>query len=165
MPSTVTSSSPSDDAARRLAASRELGVHLRELTTQSTRLAHRFAHHHDIHATDFRAMTLIYDAERTGTPLSPSALADLLGLSSGAVTYLVERLVGAGHITRDVDPADKRRAILRFADHGRTTAAAYFGPLGKHLELVMRQFDTDEIGTAVRVLETVNAAMREFDNE
>jgi len=64
---------------------------------------------HDVHAiatlADFGAMTA-------------SDLAARLGVTSGAVTGIVDRLIKAGGALRDVDPRDRRRHIIRLQRSG-----------------------------------------------
>lgn len=141
-----------------------LGEVLRDLTTESDRLAHRFAHLHDLHPTDFRALTLIHAADQRGAPLTPGRLAAQLALSSGAATYLVERLVATGHVERAADPADRRRVILTYADHGRETAAAYFVPLGRHLGEALTDVSEEDLATAHRVLSAMHESMTTYDH-
>ena len=66
--------------------------------------------------------------------LSPSELAQLLGLSSGGVTALVQRLEGAGHLVRRADPADGRRTRVSLSPALVERAARAFGPLTTELD-------------------------------
>jgi DNA-binding MarR family transcriptional regulator len=45
-------------------------------------------------------------------PATPGWLAEMTGLSTGAVTGLVDRLERAGYVTRAHDPHDRRRVIV-----------------------------------------------------
>ncbi|WP_231122519.1 MarR family transcriptional regulator [Mycobacterium colombiense] len=44
-----------------------------------------------------------------------------LRLSGSAATYLVDRLIDCGHIRRDKNPADRRKAVLRNDESGLAT--------------------------------------------
>src|SRR6476646_4089911 len=46
-------------------------------------------------------------------PVTPGRLAELTGLTTGAVTGVLDRLENAGFVAREPDPADRRRIILR----------------------------------------------------
>src|SRR5688572_31374156 len=48
--------------------------------------------------------------------LSPSALGQLLDLSSGGITALVQRLEGAGHLVRRRHPTDRRSVLVELSD-------------------------------------------------
>jgi DNA-binding MarR family transcriptional regulator len=45
-------------------------------------------------------------------PATPGWLAEMTGLSTGAVTGMVDRLERAGYATRAQDPHDRRRVIV-----------------------------------------------------
>jgi|SRR5215469_1704981 len=45
-------------------------------------------------------------------PATPGWLAEMTGLSTGAVTGVVDRLERAGYVTRAPDPHDRRRVIV-----------------------------------------------------
>lgn len=62
-------------------------------------------------AVDHKALGII---TRSG-PLTAGRLAQLTGLTPGAVTGLVDRLVRAGCVRREPDPADRRRLLVSAA--------------------------------------------------
>ena len=80
--------------------------------------------------TDFRALLHIMVAETAGRPMTSGDLSQRMGLSGGAITYLVDRLIESGHVRRDSHPEDRRKVILRYADSGLETARSFFDPLG-----------------------------------
>jgi MarR family transcriptional regulator, organic hydroperoxide resistance regulator len=144
---------------------RALVDRVRDIAVASEQIGTTFASHQDLHSTDFRALTLIYQAENSGKPLSPTRLAEALGLSHGAVTYVVDRLTASGHVWRGADPTDKRRVVLRIAGHGREVAANFFGPLGRAHSHTLAAFTADELAIALRVLSDVSTALSEFQND
>lgn len=62
-----------------------------------------------VNVTDLRCLELLADEP----DVTPSRLADLAGLTSGAVTGVLDRLEEAGFVRREPDPADRRRLIVR----------------------------------------------------
>ncbi|HEV7166904.1 MAG TPA: MarR family transcriptional regulator [Micrococcaceae bacterium] len=62
----------------------------------------------EVNATDLDAMQHLMQRG----PMSPSALAQLLGLSTAAVTVAVDRLVKVGHVTRAPHPSDRRSLLV-----------------------------------------------------
>ncbi len=133
------------------------------LALASDRLGTAFAAQHDLHTTDFRALTAIHRAERDGAPLTARQLADHLQISPGAVTYLVDRLTASGHVYRDTDPTDRRRVLLRFGDHGRDVAGAFFGPLGQTHARAMADYSDADLRVCLRFLEDVNRSLVDFN--
>lgn len=59
-------------------------------------------------ATDLQAVDLL----ASNGAATPGQLADLIGLTSGAVTGMLRRLEDAGLVRRDADPRDARRVII-----------------------------------------------------
>src|SRR6516165_10656801 len=45
--------------------------------------------------------------------MTAGELADATGLTTGAITGVIDRLEGAGFVRREEDPNDRRRVILR----------------------------------------------------
>ena len=45
-------------------------------------------------------------------------MCELLGRSTGGMTLTLDRLVGAGWVTRTPDPADRRRVVVTLSDAG-----------------------------------------------
>lgn len=137
----------------------ELPHLVRQLAVESQKVGHVFAHLHGLHPTDLDALVHVMDAELEGDPLTPGRLAERISLSSGATTAVVDRLVARGHVVRDRDPDDRRRVLLRHAEHGREVAFEFFGPLGALTAEVMDRFDERELETARRFLEGMTAAI------
>ncbi len=117
---------------------------VRSLALATEHIGLTFAADQGLHPTDFRALSLIYEAERAGEPLTPRALARTLGLSPGAVTYSVDRLTASDHVWRERDESDGRRVVLRMAPHGLEVAAGFFRPLGRaHGEALISYSDAE----------------------
>lgn len=138
---------------------------VRSLALASEHIGHSFAVSQGLHPTDFRALSLIYEHERAGTPLTARALAQAMDLSPGAVTYAVDRLAASGHVWRDRDVSDGRRVVLRFAPHGRDVAAGFFGPLGIAHSQALERYSEDELDTCLLFLRDVTRALAGFDHE
>ncbi len=57
-------------------------------------------------------------------------LAELMGLTTGAVTRLIDRLEQSGYVRRVADPGDRRRVIVEVVPEKVTAVEAMFGRLG-----------------------------------
>lgn len=154
---------PERAAPERAALERSVAEQVASLSDAAQHLGRTFAAGHDLHDTDFRALSLIHVSELRGDPVTPGVLGAHLGLSSGAVTYLLDRLGRAGHVIRDRDPSDGRRVILRYADHGREVATDFFGPLGAHQHRALVGLPDADLEAATRVLRAVTGALRAYD--
>lgn len=72
-----------------------------------------------IHETGLRALTLIDD---TGYSTA-TELAGYLGLTSGAVTNMVDRLTDAGLVERRPNPSDRRGSLIMLSPAGEGVIA------------------------------------------
>lgn len=86
---------------------------IRELFNRKALAAsrHRGAVTKQLGLTDAEADALAHLARAGG--MTPTQLGDLLGMTSGGVTALTQRLERAGHIEREPHPRDKRSSILK----------------------------------------------------
>lgn len=78
-----------------------------------------------LNLTDFSAMIMLADRG----PMSASQIAEATGLSSGAVTGVVDRLERSGWVVRESDPADRRRVVVRAALERRGEVEELYRPL------------------------------------
>lgn len=157
--------STSAPSTARSVTERALSEEVEALSEATARLGRTFAHAHELHDTDFRALSLIHVGELHGHSVTPAMLGAQLGLSSGAVTYLLDRLERGGHVVRSKDPRDGRRVLLHYADHGREVVGEFFGPLGFHQHAALAAFDDEEIETARRVLRAVTESVRAYHDD
>ncbi|MCA0251460.1 MAG: MarR family winged helix-turn-helix transcriptional regulator [Actinobacteria bacterium] len=139
--------------------------HVRALALVSEHIGQAFAAGQGLHPTDFRALSLIYEADRADIPLTPLALAHDLGLSPGAVTYSIDRLAASGHVRRERDERDGRRVILRIASHGHQVATDFFGPLGRAHAVALASYSDTELRTCERFLGDLVRTVADFQPE
>lgn len=132
------------------------------LSAESDRLGRTFSTRHKLGFNDFHALLHVMVADAAGTPLTQRELGDRIDVSGPAVTYLVDRMVDTGHFRREPHPTDRRKVVLRFADHGGDVARAFFAPLGDHTERALEGFTVDELSTAHAVMAAVIEAMQRF---
>lgn len=109
-------------------------------------------------ASDLQAV----DSLASTGPATPGQLADLTGLTTGAVTGMLKRLEDAGLVRRDADPHDARRVIVsldpesdRLGEIDRTLHATTEAWTRNAADL-----DETQTATLLRFLERCNAASR-----
>lgn len=81
---------------------------LRRVTIQGSLLGQTVAIRLGLSDSDVEALEVLID---TG-PATAGRLADAMGLTTGAVTRMVDRLEQAGYVVRVSDPADRRRVVI-----------------------------------------------------
>lgn len=129
--------------------------HLRRYGAESSRLIDLFAKTHAMHPTDFQALVAIVNAQRQGTPATPGTLGRVLGITSGAVTGTIDRLVTAGHVTRTPDEHDRRQTRLHWQGPAMALAYEFFIPLAARTDPIMARYGEAEL----RVIEGFLAAI------
>lgn len=76
---------------------------------------------------------------------SPSDLAKITGLTSGAITGLVARLEKKGCLTLDKDKKDGRKVIVRPVHQKVAPGMLYYKPLTEKYYALLSRFDEDQI--------------------
>jgi DNA-binding MarR family transcriptional regulator len=77
-----------------------------------------------INRTDGRCLDIV---DREG-PVTAGRLAEAAGLTTAAVTAVVDRLAKAGYARRRGDPSDRRRVLVEITPLARERAEAIWGP-------------------------------------
>lgn len=142
-----------------------ISADLRELSTESDQIGQLFALIHSLRPNDFRALLYVMVAEMSGRPMTSSDLRQRMGLSGSAITYLVDRLIDAGHIRRDGHPADRRKVVLRNDESGLATARSFFSPLNAHAHVALADLPDADLTAAHRVFAALIDALRCFQDE
>jgi DNA-binding MarR family transcriptional regulator len=95
-----------------------------------------------IHPTDLKVLSLL---SRHGA-LSPGRIAELTGLTAGAVTFMLDRLEQAGFARRVRHPTDRRSVLIelnREATEGEISK--HFARLDQALEQVFADYSEAEL--------------------
>ncbi|WP_292981646.1 MarR family winged helix-turn-helix transcriptional regulator [Mycobacterium sp.] len=154
-----------ETAGDRAALEQQISAYLRVMTAESEQIGRAFAAVHEVRPTDFRALMHVMVAETAGEPVTSGELRQRMGLSGAAITYLVDRMMASGHITRESDPADRRKVILRYSDSGLATARAFFAPLGSHSHDAMAGLPDSDLVAASRVFAALIEAMQRYQDD
>jgi DNA-binding MarR family transcriptional regulator len=85
-------------------------------------------------------------------PCTPGRLAELTGLSTGAITGVIDRLERAGFLVREHDRKDRRRVILRLTHARGPEMQALFAPLAQGVEAICETFKLAELAVVLRFM-------------
>lgn len=135
------------------------------MTSEADWITRAFAAQNNLTANDFRALLFVMMAETAGTQLTAGELRRQMGLSGAAITYLVERMTESGHIRREADPKDRRKVILRYADHGLQIALTFFQKLAEHNQRALAELPDSDLLAAHRTFSALATAMHDFRAE
>jgi len=82
---------------------------LRRVSAQSVLFSQAVADHLGMNPTDLECLDILAQAG----PVTAGRLAELTGLTTGAITGVLNRLERAGYLARAQDPADRRRVVVQ----------------------------------------------------
>jgi DNA-binding MarR family transcriptional regulator len=102
-----------------------------------------------VNRTDARALDIV---ERLG-PVTAGKLSIDAGLTSGAVTAVIDRLVEKGYVRRVADPNDRRRVLIEKTDKLDRVSERFYGPLAERSRPLLDRFSNAELEAIVRFLQ------------
>ena len=144
-------------AESELVSRQELLEQLSEMGSLSALLSATIAARAGINPTDLESLDLL----RRHGPMTAGRLAELTGLTTGAITGVIDRLERRGYARREADPADRRRVIVR-ADlerAGQDLAAFYVG-LGEAITAIIAGYSEPERAVISDAARRINDALR-----
>lgn len=139
----------------------ELIVHLtreigRNLATKTVLFHSALAARLGLSATDLKCLDLLRNADQ---PLTASQLADLTGLSAGAITGVIDRLESSGLVERIRDPTDRRRWELYPVPGTRQEVLDLFAPLRADIAQLCADYSDRDLRLVARFLEGLGSAL------
>jgi DNA-binding MarR family transcriptional regulator len=151
---------PSDDAPdRRAEVLGELVREVRQLNGLGASFFRAVAGRVGMNATDLQVVDIL---DVTG-PATAGRLAELTGLTTGAIAQMLNRLEEAGVVRRERDPADGRRVVVRLVPGG--DAVREIGPLfdavGGAWEELAAGYDDGQLALLLGFIRRANAVSRE----
>lgn len=159
----VTKRGAADRRPTRAELEKMMSADMRAITAVSDRIGRHFARRNDVTSSDFHALLHIMVAETAGAPLTLAQLRQRMDVSPAAITYLVDRMIDAGHIRREPDPADRRKSLLRYEKPGMALARGFFTPLGAQLRSALADLPDRDLAAAHRVFDAMVTAMSAFE--
>ena len=114
---------------------------LRRGTGQSVAFSHAVAERLGLHATDLECLGFLFDEG----PAPAGRLAELSGLTTGAVTRMIDRLERAGFVRREPDPRDRRRVIVRLVPERAHEVAALFEPMSRAMADLYARYSDEQL--------------------
>jgi DNA-binding MarR family transcriptional regulator len=138
------------DRARRLA---ELERELRTMGARSVMLSHAIASRLGISPADLETMDFLV----TNGPLTAGRLAELTGLTTGAITGVVDRLERAGFVRRERDASDRRRVIVHLVADRARKIGKLFEPLARAMADLYARYSDEQLAAVVDFTRRGNA--------
>jgi DNA-binding MarR family transcriptional regulator len=130
---------------KKAALLRELGLEMRRMSAQSVLLSNAVAEQVGLSSSDLECLDFIVMAGNEA--ITAGQLGAASGLTSGAVTGLIDRLEKAGFVRRDQDLADRRRVRIVPIDATIQRLSAYYTPLAQRTESLWAQYSEAQLRT------------------
>jgi DNA-binding MarR family transcriptional regulator len=127
-------------AAHRALVAR-VGLEVRQLGAQSVMTSQIVAARFGLHTTDLECLDLIYLRK----VVSAGELAAATGLTSGAMTALIDRLERAGYVARGGDAGDRRRVLVRIKPAAIALIKAVYAPIQKRMVRLWSTYSEREL--------------------
>ena len=131
---------------------RRVGGALRQMSQQMEDARERAAKQQSLHPTDFSCVGYLNHVEGA---VSPKEIGLHLGLSSGSITALLDRLEKAGFIRRVSNPADRRSVLIELDRTAARDAIELYQHLENRYRNVAASFSDDQLDTIADFLEQV----------
>jgi DNA-binding MarR family transcriptional regulator len=125
------------------------------LATSASLFLEAFAERLGLNPTDLRCLLVVMDIP----DVTASELAERSGLTSGAVTGVLDRLERAGLVERVADPADRRRTHVRALPNGEAAVRRVSEALGSGLEAVLAPLDRRQAAAVQGFIESMPAVL------
>jgi DNA-binding MarR family transcriptional regulator len=113
---------------------------------------HAVAEFIGLHQTDQECLDLL---DWTG-PLTAGEIGTHLGLTSGAVTGLLDRLEAGRWVRRERDPRDRRRVIVQLSDERGAELWPLYQPLAEAINTYRERLSARDLRVVVEFLEFAN---------
>ena len=129
---------------------RAINDKFREMSTETIMFHQAVADVLGLHVTDHKCLDLVY---RFGA-MPAGRLAELTGLTTGAVTGIIDRLEKAGYVRRANDPKDRRRTIVEPTRNKKLerNLETIFAPLSDRMHKLMSSYSDHELAFLFDVL-------------
>lgn len=122
----------------------------REMSTETIMFHQNVADVLGLHITDHKCLDLI----RQYGAMPAGRLAELTGLTTGAVTGIIDRLEKVGYVRRTNDPKDRRRTIIEPVRNKKweRKIEAIFIPFHERMRKLLSSYSDSELAFLLDVL-------------
>jgi DNA-binding MarR family transcriptional regulator len=145
----------SSPGSRRNQLMQDLMVQIRYVSANSVMFSQAVAEKVGLHPTDNECLDFLI----LKGSLTAGQLSQLTGLSTGAVTAMIDRLESAGFVWRERDQNDRRRVIvIPNREKIDVEIVPYTMSMGTATEAICAQFSEEELETILKFITQANAA-------
>ncbi|WP_273846434.1 MarR family winged helix-turn-helix transcriptional regulator [Rubrobacter calidifluminis] len=136
---------------------RRLAEENRKSTAEGLFLLQAVAERSGMNLTDLQCISIL---SSTG-PITAGRLAEEMGLTTGSVTGVIDRMERAGYVRRERDPNDKRRVIVcPVPEKLEHAGVGFLGAQDREFEQLMSEYDDRDLALFLDFMRKANAINR-----
>lgn len=130
------------------------------LRTVERNLAEASQAYMQLNETDMRAVHYLLIAENQGHPVTASALARYLRITTASTTKLIDRLERQNHVVRHRHPSDRRAMLITISPETRIAAIASMGRHQASRVQVAAEMTAEQREVVINFLNNTAAALQ-----
>jgi len=131
---------------------KDLNEAMRRSGAQGSLFSQAVASRLGISASDFECLDLIV-LEGAATP---GRLAEVTGLTTGAITGVIDRLERAGWVRREPDPTDRRRVLVKHVPERSGEIYPYYESLVAQMNALFAHLDDGDLARLLDLFHRFN---------
>ena len=113
---------------------------------------------HDVNARMAGGSYALYSVIAAEEPVTPTRLAEILGMPPTSLSYQIRQMHERGHLRRVPNPADGRSVLLRLTPKGRRITQDAAAGFGRAIDAFRAELEVDE-PELLRHLEAMSSAL------
>jgi len=117
-----------------------IGLALQQMGAQAVLFHVQVAEALGLNATDLRCLVIAKDG-----PVTAGRLAEMTGLTTGAITGVIDRLERGRFVRRRHDPLDRRRVVIERTGERDDDVQRLFAPLAPGMAEVLSHYGAKEL--------------------
>ena len=145
---------PKKNVDVKTALSERLDAEIRRLGATNALFVHAVASRLGLNPTDYECLDVL---DWTG-PITAGHLAQHLGLTSGAISGMLDRLEAAGWVRRDRDETDKRKVVVTLLRTRFAEVAPLYEGSNRAIADLSARLSADDMKAVIGALATMNDA-------
>jgi DNA-binding MarR family transcriptional regulator len=131
---------------------------IRETSAQAALFSSAVAQRLGITVNDIECLDII----NLNGPMTAGKLAETTGLTTGAITGIIDRLSAAGMVVREPDPGDRRRVIVRVAaEEPNNRVSPFYRSIKRRIEAACSRYSEKEMLLLIEFYEQTMNALRD----
>ncbi|MCD8804882.1 MarR family transcriptional regulator [Staphylococcus warneri] len=136
----------------------DMVISFRDLGRRVVLYQHKIAEQLDVYNHDWTTIDMLSE---TG-PITAGELGRRVGLTTGSVTALVDRLERAGYVKRERHPKDRRSIVIVPQYEDKSEVQHVYETLNQHMTELTNQYTAEQMETIQSFLKATTAIL---DNE